>query len=73
MEKQDRVPGERGPKVLVAVALMLGLLFVAWVVSNALRGRTPPDVTPPDGTVDPGGRVPEPGSPEGADPPTATP
>ncbi len=65
MRRDDRIPGERVSQVAVGVAVMIGLLFVAWLVSNALRGNMPPDVTTPEGMVDPGGPTPEPGSPDG--------
>jgi hypothetical protein len=64
VKKDHQIPGERVSQVAVGVALVLALLFVAWLVSNAMRGTTPPDVTPPEGMVDPGGRAPEPGSPD---------
>jgi hypothetical protein len=73
VKKDYRVPGERVSQVAVGVALLLALLFVVWLVSNAMRGHTPPDVTPPDGMLDSDGRAPEPGSPDSAVPPTATP
>jgi hypothetical protein len=69
----DAIPDERVSQVAVGVALVLALLYVAWLVSNAMRGNATPDVTAPEGMVDPGGRTPEPGSPEVDDPPTRTP
>lgn len=65
MRPQERFPGERGPRVMIVAGLVLLALFVAWLVSNAVRGNAPPTIVPQNGVMDLDEPTPDPGSPGG--------